>query len=122
MLDRAAMSLAKKLNLKDGMKVRVVGKPVGVDLGDVATTTSVKPEAVLAFVKTRAEVDAVGAPVIEAARADRVAWFAYPKAAQLGTELSRDVLVKHLSPRGVQPVRQIALDDVWSAMRFRPDK
>ena len=44
------MSLAKKLNLKDGAKLRVVGKPAGVDLGDVATTTSAKAEAVLVFV------------------------------------------------------------------------
>jgi hypothetical protein len=115
------MSLARKLNLKDGMKVRVVGKPAGVDLGDVVTTFGkADADAVLVFVKTRAEVDAKGAPVVAAARADQLAWFAYPKAAQLGTDLSRDVLVRHLEPRGVQPVRQIALDDVWSAMRFRP--
>ncbi len=25
-----------------------------------------------------------------------------------------------LAARGVQPVRQIAIDDVWSALRFRP--
>jgi hypothetical protein len=116
------MSLAKKLNLKDGMKLRVVGKPGDMKLGDVATTTAAAAEAVLVFVKTRADVDAKGAPVVEAARADRLAWFAYPKAAQLGTDLNRDLLVRQLEDRGIQPVRQIALDDVWSALRFRPGK
>ena len=116
------MSLAKKLNLKDGMKTRVVGKPAGVDLGDVVATTSAKADAVLVFVKTLAEVDAKGGPFLDAARADRLAWVAYPKAGQLGTDLNRDILWKHLQAQGVDGVRQVALDAVWSAMRFRPAK
>ena len=116
------MSLAKKLNLKDGMRTRVVGKPAGVDLGDVVTTTSAKADAVLVFVKTLAEVDAKGGPFLDAARADRLAWVAYPKAGQLGTDLNRDILWKHLQAQGVDGVRQVALDAVWSAMRFRPAK
>ena len=114
------MSLAKKLNLKPGMKVRVIGKPA-MDFGDVETTRGAG-DAMLAFVKTVAEVDATCAPVIEAARQDRIAWVAYPKAGQLGTDLNRDILWKHMQTHGIQGVRQIALDDVWSAMRFRPGK
>ena len=34
--------LAKKLNLKPDMKLRVIGKPANVSLGDVVTTTSPK--------------------------------------------------------------------------------
>lgn len=113
------MSLAKKLNLKDGMKMRVAGKPADVDLGDVATTSG-KADAVLVFVKKLAEVDARCAPAIEAAREDRIAWIAYPKAGQLDTDLNRDILWRHLEKQGIQGVRQVALDDIWSAMRFRP--
>ena len=116
------MSLAKKLNLKDGTKLRIIGKPSAVTLGDVATTTSSKAEAVLAFAKTLADVDAKCEPVLAAAREDRIAWIAYPKAGQLGTDLNRDILWKHLLDQRIQGVRQIALDDVWSAMRFRPKK
>lgn len=47
---------------------------------------------------------------------------AYPKAGQLDTDLNRDVLWKRLLKSDVQGVRQIALDSVWSAMRFRPAK
>lgn len=114
------MSIAKKLNLKDGMRARVIGKPASVDLGDVASTTSAKAEAVIVFVKTLAEVDAQCAPMIEAAKNDRIAWVMYPKAGQLNTDLNRDILWKHLLKHGIQGVRQIALDSVWSAMRFRP--
>ena len=114
------MSLAKKLNLKDGMKARVVGKPAEVTLDDVVTTTSAKSEALLVFFKTLAEVDATCAPLLEAARADRIAWAVYPKAGQLGTDLNRDLLAHHLERQGIQPVRQVAIDSVWSALRFRP--
>ncbi|ATB28239.1 hypothetical protein [Melittangium boletus] len=116
------MSLAKKLNLKEGMKVRVVGKPADVDLDDVVATTSTQAEALLVFVKTLAETDAKCAPLIEAAKEDRLAWVAYPKAGQLGTDLNRDILWQHLQKHGIQGVRQVAIDAVWSAMRFRPGK
>ena len=114
------MSLAKKLNLKPEMRVRVAGKPANVDLDDVSVTTSAKADAELLFVKMLADIDAKSAPIITAAKADRVAWIAYPKAGQLGTDLNRDILWKHLLKKGIQGVRQIALDSVWSAMRFRP--
>ena len=39
---------------------------------------------------------------------------------KLGTDLNRDLLSAALAGEGVQPVRQIAIDEVWSALRFRP--
>jgi len=116
------MRLAKKLNLKDGMKVRVVGKPPGVDLDDLPITTSAKADAILVFVKTLADVDAKSGPVVEAAKEDRLAWIAYPKAGQLSTNLNRDILWRHLLKKRIQGVRQVSIDEVWSALRFRPGK
>ncbi len=65
-------------------------------------------------------LDAAAAPAIVAAREDRLAWIAYPKAGKLGTDLNRDILARLAEKRGAQPVRQIAIDDTWSALRFRP--
>lgn len=113
------MTLGKKLNLKDGMTLRVLGRPRDVDLEDVVPAKGAGADGVLLFAKTLAEVDAKGGPVVDAARSDRLAWIAYPKADQLDTNISRDVLARHLAPRGVHPVRMVAVDDVWSAMRFR---
>ena len=62
----------------------------------------------------------VAAPAVEAARGDKLAWIAYPKAGKLGTDLNRDILAALLTERGVQPVRQVAIDETWSALRFRP--
>jgi len=116
------MRLAEKLNLRKGMKVRVVGKPTGVDLDDVTTTNSNQADALLVFVTSLVEVDAMCGPVVEAAMEDRLAWIAYPKAGQPGTDLNRDILWRHLLKRRIQGVRQIAIDDVWSALRFRREK
>lgn len=114
--------MEKKLNLKKGMKVRVVGRPTNVDLAGVETTSSAKADAVIVFARTLAEVDAKAGPAVDAARQDRIAWVAYPKAGQLDTDLNRDVLWQHMLKKGVQAVRQVAIDEVWSALRFRPRK
>ena len=66
------------------------------------------------------ELETRAGPAITAARDDRLAWVAYPKAGQLGTDLNRDKLAAALTAHGIQPVRQVALDEVWSALRFRP--
>ena len=111
--------LAKKLNLKSGMTVRVIGQPADVELPGLTLTTADDADGIIVFVKELAEVEAVCEPVVEAAKADRIAWMVYPKAGQLGTDLNRDILWRHMQPKGVQGVRQIAIDEVWSAMRFR---
>lgn len=111
------MSLAKKLNVSSGMAIRVVGKPRAVDLGDVPTTRSAG-DGVIVFAATMEELRQREAGIVAAAR-DHLTWVAYPKAGQLGTDLNRDILSKRLHARGLDGVRQVALDPVWSAIRFR---
>jgi protein involved in temperature-dependent protein secretion len=113
------VTLGKKLNLKDGMTLRILVRPRDVDLEDVVPAKGPIADGVVLFARTLADVDEEAGPVLEAARAGRLAWIAYPKAGQLGTDLSRDLLARHLAPRKVRPVRMIAVDGVWSAMRFR---
>jgi hypothetical protein len=38
----------------------------------------------------------------------------------LGTDLNRDRLWAALADAGVWPVRQVSIDQMWSALRFRP--
>jgi hypothetical protein len=113
------MDLARKLQLSPGQSIAVLGAPPEVDLaglpGDPAGT------AVLAFVRMQAELEDADAVVaISAARDDRLSWIAYPKAGALGTDLNRDRLAAAVTALGAQPVRQVAIDATWSALRFRP--
>ena len=115
------MDLSAKLQIKPGQRVACLASTD--DVPSVAAELTGSPDAadvVIAFVRAKAELDTVAAPAIEAARQGKLAWIAYPKAGQLGTDLNRDILAKSLGGRGVQPVRQIAIDEVWSALRFRP--
>ncbi len=108
------MSLAAKLQLKS--PVQVLHQPSDVDLGDVPRADDAS--GALGFAVMAADMDWLDA-VFDAARRDDAAWIAYPKAKKLGTDLNRDTLWKAL-PEGIRPVRQISIDDTWSAMRLRP--
>ena len=117
------MDLTAKLQIKPGQTVAAVGVPAGVPpLGDAANPAAEPGTAdvVVAFVRNKAELERGVDAAIAAARLDRLAWIAYPKAGKLGTDLNRDILAAIVSGRGVQPVRQVAIDETWSALRFRP--
>jgi hypothetical protein len=116
------MDVSAKLQIKPGQRVVTVGAPGDVPpiAGENAAGAPEAADVVVAFVRSKAELGTVAVPAIEAARRDKLAWIAYPKAGKLGTDLNRDTLSAALAGEGVQPVRQIAIDDVWSALRFRP--
>jgi hypothetical protein len=118
------MDISAKLQIKPGQRIAILAGPDDVpSIAAEGTETADTPEAadvIVAFVRTRADLDTVAPPAIEAARRDKLAWIAYPKAGKLGTDVNRDVLRETLADRGVQPVRQVAVDEVWSALRFRP--
>jgi hypothetical protein len=115
--DDGRMELAAKLQLKAGEGLTVVGDPARVPQA-VRDLEGAGAKALIAFAVTRE--DLAGNPVIPAAREDRLAWIAYPKAGKLNTDLNRDVLRELVAEQGVQTVRQVAIDDVWSALRIRP--
>lgn len=117
------MELTAKLQIKPGTQVSVVAAPAdGPDVSGLGPRASEPAEAgaVIAFVRLRADLATIATPAIDAARDDRLAWVAYPKAGKLGTDINRDSLAAAVAELGVQPVRQIAIDDVWSALRLRP--
>lgn len=104
------------------MLLRVIGRPKDVELGDVATTSAKKCEALMLFARNVREFEAQLELVVDFAKADKLTWVAYPKAKQLDTDLNRDILWQRLHEHGIDGVRQVAIDDVWSALRFRPAK
>lgn len=110
-----------KLQIKPGQSVAVLGKPDDVQLEVEVAGEAASADAVVAFVTTSRDLLGADAQAaLAAARRDALAWVAYPKGGKLGTDLNRDTLAAALSEQGVRPVRQVAIDDTWSALRFRP--
>jgi hypothetical protein len=114
------MDLTGKLQIKPGQSVAALDLPPGVTLPASASGTEPgTADAVIGFAVRRDDLGRLSA-VVSAARADRLAWIGYPKGGKLGTDLNRDLLVGALAAEGIQPVRQVSIDDTWSALRFRP--
>ncbi|MFT4212927.1 MAG: hypothetical protein QM626_13770 [Microbacterium sp.] len=117
------MDLARKLQLPPG---GVLLRTAAADLPDAftelaSTTDAAAATAAVVLVRVRAELaSAEVRETLEFARRDAVSWIAYPKAGQLGTDLNRDSLADLVRAEGLRPVRQVSIDPVWSALRFRP--
>jgi hypothetical protein len=113
-------ALGKKLLLKPGMKVALVGEPADQrPLYDGIELTSAKADAVVLYAATAKDLTALLPWVQKHLGADARLWVAYPKAKKLGTDLNRDSLWKSMEPHGFEGVRLVSLDDTWSAMMFR---
>jgi len=115
------MDLGAKLQLTPEQGVEFVGlpRPAPDGVADLGRDRGAD-RALVVFVHDRRALDGELAAVVAAAGADRLTWVAYPKAGQLGTDLNRDSVAAVLRAAGVRPVRQVSVDDVWSALRFRP--
>jgi hypothetical protein len=116
------MELVAKLQLKPGQGIAATLAPESVmaALGPALTATVDGSRALLAFVLDKATLERQRGDIVVAVNDERLTWVAYPKGGQLGTDLNRDVLVGLFDRSGIEPVRQIAIDDVWSALRLRP--
>ena len=116
-------SLAKKFQLKDGQRLQLVNQPAGFEnyLASEDVPVTEKSDALLIFTNSLSEVSEVVPPAFQTVPEDALVWVAYPKSSSgIRTDINRDKLWEALKPTGWQPVRQIALDTVWSALRFRP--
>jgi hypothetical protein len=109
------MDLLKKLQIKPGYKLRVMQKPRGLDL---PTQEGTQGLAVLVFAENKKTLGDILKDT-ELSAAD-LFWIAYPKgSSKKSTDLNRDILARELSTYGFDSVRLIAVDDTWSAMRFK---
>ncbi len=124
-------ALLKKLNLKENEKVLLANVPKNLNALTEAflTQATVKTNAIasdeftfaLAFVSKQAEVDAFAATIAPLTKGDAAVWFAYPKGTSKNykCEFNRDTGWAALGDLGFEPVRMVAIDEDWSALRFR---
>lgn len=77
---------------------------------------------VLRFVRTCADIERLAAHTVGLLAEDGLLWFAYPKKSsrRYRCDIGRDDSWGALGDLGFEPVRQVAIDEDWSALRFRP--
>jgi hypothetical protein len=124
------VSIFSKLNLKDQAEILVLNAPESFE-PELATLAGVKisrdiGEAdkiafSLAFVMTKAQLDAISTAITGKAQGDAILWMAYPKVSskKYHCDFNRDTGWDVLAKAGFQPVRQVAIDEDWSGLRFR---
>lgn len=122
--------LFNKLNLKGQKDIVVLDAPESFERElDALEGVTVHRDAgaadpiefALAFVMTTAQLDAAAQAILPRARGDAVVWFAYPKqtSKRYKCEFNRDSGWAPLGAAGFEGVRMVAIDEDWSALRFR---
>jgi|SRR5215831_15868080 len=128
--------LAKKLRLAAGQSVLVLNAPDGylalLQPGPADVVTQRQPgrghDAVVVFVQNVDELRRLGSDAVRSVKAGGLLWIAYPKGGEArgATDLpatpwwvQRDVLGEITSERGYKPVAFVAVDDLWTALRFK---
>lgn len=117
--------LPRKLRFVGAAKVRVVGAPRGSKplvaeiTGDAGRARS-GGDVVIAFAERDSRLDAALEAIAPYVADDRPSWIAYPKkTGAIASDLDRDHVNRRGQARGMRAVAQVALDDTWSALRFR---
>ena len=79
-------------------------------------------DVVQVFVRNKADVDSYAQEAMQAAGPGGALWMTYPKkSSEVDSDMSRDEGWNALRDLGWRPVTQISIDEVWSALRFRPE-
>jgi len=123
--------LFKKLNYKLPFKVYAMNVPdsFNKELDEMRKFTDVAKEVnsdasidfIILFVKTQKEIEDSITVIFSKLAGDTILWYCYPKGTskKYKCEFNRDNGWDILGKFNLEGVRQVAIDEDWSALRFR---
>ncbi len=119
----SARPLPDRLQLRD-VTLLTLGLPpdVAPQLSGVPQSVKVPKQvaAVMLFARDSAELARLMTRLDGKWVDDPLVWVCYPKGTSgVATDLNRERLWELLAPHALRPVAQIAVTEVWSALRFR---
>jgi hypothetical protein len=118
--------LAKKLGIKEGHAVALLGAPkrfvdvleglpAGVKIGTAARGTN---EVIVSFHTERADLEARVPKLLDALDVNGGLWIAWPKrASKVPTDITEDTVREVFLPLGLVDNKVCAITDVWSGLR-----
>ncbi len=120
-------AILKKLLLKSNHRAVVLDAPesYGPVLAEIpegvelAKTLEGEFDFIHAFASDRAELERKVPALKGALKPAGLLWISYPKGKTVPTDLNRDRLREAVEAFGLKAVTLVAIDDVWSAMRFK---
>jgi hypothetical protein len=124
-----ATTLINKLRIGPGQSMLVLNAPEGYisELGELPEGAKISQAAegvfdfVQLFVRSIAELEELAPSALKSINFDGLLWFCYPKQSSKNkTDINRDSGWNVVKQAGLRPVTQVAIDDTWSALRFRP--
>jgi len=120
-----------KLNYKERQVIVVLQSPQVFDAllktlpAGILVRKEVQPEDeiefVLVFTTRRDELEIMAKRIAPCLKGDAIFWLAYPKGSskKYTCDFNRDTSWEIMAPFNLIPVRQISINDDWSALRFR---
>ena len=116
-------SVAERLQVKGDRRLAVIGASAALEktVGAVKARADVaKADVVLLFTPDRAALDTNLPKLLKTMLPSAILWIAYPKlSSKIAGDLSRDVIGGLAPEYGLDTVSQIAIDEVWSALRLK---
>lgn len=121
--------LMKKLRLEPQMRALIINMPesftkaLGIDPSNLNLLADFEEDLtfILQFARYQSQILDLMPQITKALEEDGLFWVAYPKkSSKVESDLGRDIFWTLLSDYGYRPVSQISIDEVWSALRFRP--
>ena len=121
--------IAKKLGMKPGMRALVVGAPRGylkllTPLPEALVLSEIQNgthQFVQFFAARASEIKKSAPRLLKHAASGALVWVTYPKKTSgVASDLSREGVCEAMNGTGWRAVAIVAIDEVWSALRFRP--
>jgi hypothetical protein len=127
-----SQTLVEKLQLSEERNLLIQGLPSSIEkqFAKLAFAKSLTPllkskkiDFALVFAVNERQLTGIVSEVLPALGEDAKFWVAYPKlASKIATTLNRDCSWECIRGAGYETVRQVALDHVWTALRFKKEE
>ncbi len=126
-----ASALGRKLGIRRGTQLALVNAPEGFErqleplpnLSGFPRDRSTPLDLVVLFADTRLDLSTLLPTWARRLKAGGALWIAWPKnEANLPTDLNHDEVRRAAAAQGLRDDRECAIDHVWCALRFVPQK